>query len=172
MLAVCRIRGWDTATYGATDHPLQQAILADVADVAEVQPAEVEIAVDGCGVPTFALPLERLAFSFSRLEQVDGGRRVAEAMRARPDLIGGKGSLDTELMGVAGWMAKGGAEGLLCAVASDGLALALKCEDGNLRALRPALGRFLEVLARPAGTIGTTAVTNSRGETVGEIAAS
>jgi L-asparaginase II len=170
MLAVCRERGWQTAGYGAASHPLQQAILADVAETAEVREAEVPTAVDGCGVLTFALPLERMAAAFARLEQVDGGRRVVEGMRARPDLIGGKGSLETELMNAADWAAKGGLEGLFCAVAPDGLAIALKCDDGNFRALRPALGRFLEVLERPVASIGTTPVANSRGETVGEIA--
>lgn len=172
MLAVCREHGWATSGYGAADHPLQQAILQDVADTAEARPDEVPTAVDGCGVLTFALPLERMASAFVRLEHADGGRRVLEAMRARPDLVGGKGSLDTELMDAADWAAKGGAEGLFCAVAGDGLAIALKCADGNMRALRPALGRFLEVLDRPVASIGATPVTNSRGETVGEIGVS
>ncbi len=173
MLAVCRVKGWETKGYAEIDHPLQQAIFADVAEAADVPPADIPVGVDGCGVPTFALQLERMAYSFARLDQVDGGRRTAEAMRARPELVGGAGSLDTDLMTAAtGWVAKGGAEGLFCAVAGDGLAVALKCEDGNSRALRPALGRFLEVLERPVGTIGATPVTNSRGETVGEIAVS
>jgi hypothetical protein len=42
-------------------------------------------------VVTFALPLERMAFAYSRLEQLDGGARVAAAMRAHPELIRGPG---------------------------------------------------------------------------------
>jgi L-asparaginase len=172
MLATCRVRGWQTAGYRLADHPLQQAILRNVAEAAETPTREIPTAVDGCGVVTFALSLERMALSFARLDQFDGGARVLAAMRARPELVGGHGSLDTELMqGPGGWAAKGGAEGLLCAVAGDGLAVALKCEDGNMRAVGPALGRFLELLDRPLGTIGPTPLINSRGETVGEIAA-
>src|SRR5436305_176933 len=84
-----------------------------VADVAE---DELGTAVDGCGVVTFALPLERMAFAFSRIEQLEGGARVAAAMRAHPDLIRGPRATDTRVMKVLpGWIAKGGAEGLLCA---------------------------------------------------------
>ena len=50
---------------------------------------EIPTAVDGCGVLTFALPLERMARMFGRLEQLDGGARVAAAMRAHPELIRG-----------------------------------------------------------------------------------
>ena len=170
MLAVCRARSWPGENYRLPGHPLQQAILRDVAEAAET--SDVPTAVDGCGVVTFALPLERMALSFSRLDQLDGGVRIVAAMRARPEFIGGRGSLDTELMQAGEWAAKGGAEGLLCAVAPDGLAIALKCEDGQFRALRPALGRFLERLERSAGTIGSTPLTNGLGETVGEIVAS
>ena len=173
MLTVCRVRNWPTEGYRLPAHPLQQAILADVAAAAEVKAEEIPTAVDGCGVVTFALPLELMAFSFSRLEDLDGGVRVAAAMRAHPELVGGVGSLDTELMTAAdGWLAKGGAEGLLCALGPDGLGVALKCEDGDSNDLRPALGRFLELLDRPVEGIGTEPLLNSRGEVVGEIAAS
>jgi L-asparaginase II len=172
MLAVCRARGWRRQGYRLAEHPLQQAILRDVAEAAETEAGEIPTAVDGCGVVTFALPLSRMGLSFARLEGLDGGGRVLAAMRARPELVGGRGSLDTELIrGPGGWAAKGGAEGLLCAVAGDGLALALKCEDGAMRPLGPALGRFLEVLGRPCGDIGAVPVTNSRGESVGVVEA-
>jgi L-asparaginase II len=173
MLAVCRARGWPTEDYRLPAHPLQQAILTDVARVAKVKVEEIPTAVDGCGVVTFALPLERMAFSFSRLEELDGGARVAAAMRAHPELVGGSGSLDTALMTEAdGWVAKGGAEGLLCALGPGRLGLTLRCEDGNSRALGPALGRFLELLERSVAAIGPEPLRNSRGEIVGEIAPS
>ena len=64
-------------------------------------------------------------------------------MRARPELIGGEGATDTTLMRTLdGWIAKGGAEGLMAAASPDGLGIALEVEDGNSRALRPALSEF------------------------------
>ena len=125
---------------------------------------EIPTAVDGCGVLTFALSLERMAGSFARLGQLEGADRILAAMRAHPELVGGQGSLDTDLMRrQPGWAAKGGAEGLLCAVAPDGTGYAVKSEDGNPRPLRSALARFLDE------DLGTVPVENSRGEVVGEV---
>ena len=45
------------------------------------------VAVDGCGVPTFALPLDRCAHAFARLPRLDGGPRVVAAMRAHPEML-------------------------------------------------------------------------------------
>src|SRR5438309_11804101 len=113
-----------------------------------------------------------MAHAFSRLESLDAGARVAAAMRAHPELIRGGEAADTLLMkGFAGWTAKGGAEGLLCAAGPDGLGLALKVEDGNGRALRPALGAFLSQLGVTGGLSGPVPIRNSRNEAVGEFAA-
>ena len=174
MLAVCIARGWETQGYRLADHPLQQALLAEVADAAEVMPASMPTAVDGCGVLTFALPLERMAHAFSRLVRLEGGRRVTAAMRARPELIRGIGAADTDLMrALPGWIAKGGAEGLLCAAGPDGTGLALKSQDGNGRALKPAVAALLASLEITLDQSFTQVpVRNSRGELVGELAAS
>jgi L-asparaginase II len=171
MLALCRARGWPTDGYSLQEHACQQAMLAEVAEAAEVRVCEVGVAVDGCGVPTFALPLDRMAHAFSRLERLDGGARVAEAMRAYPELIRGPRAADTTLMRrLPGWIAKGGAEGLLCAASPDGLGIALKVEDGATRAVLSATGVFLERLGLELeAVLGSVAVESSRGEVVGEL---
>jgi len=163
MLAVCRARGWPTAGYRLPEHPLQQAILAEVTEAAGRTPAT---GTDHCSVVTFALPLERMADVFSRLDEREGGDRILAAICAHPDLIGGEGSLDTELMqSHPGWLGKGGAEGLLCGITPDGAGFALKCEDGAFRALGPALASFFPGL----GEFARVPVENSRGEEVGEV---
>jgi L-asparaginase II len=68
-----------------------------------------------------------------------------------------------------GWYAKGGAEGLVCAASADGLGFALKVEDGHPRALRPALGSFLDRLDVDGSVFGPTPLRNSRDEVVGEV---
>jgi L-asparaginase II len=141
------------------------------AEATEVAEDDIATGVDGCGVVTFALPLERMAHAFSRLEQLDGGARVVEGMRAYPDLIRGPSATDTRLMkALPGWIAKGGAEGLLCA-AGRGVGIALKSEDGNGRSLGPAAHSFLARLGHEAGDLAVLPVENSRGERVGEIVA-
>jgi L-asparaginase II len=175
MLALCRARGWPTPGYRLAGHPVQEGCRAEVAAAAEVDASEMPTAVDGCGVVTFALPLERMAHAFARLESLDGGGRVAAAMRAHPELIRGGDAADTLLMKAApGWTAKGGAEGLLCAAGPDGVGVALKVEDGSGRGVRPALGAFLTRLGLDGQTpaaagLGPLPLLNSRGEKCGEI---
>jgi L-asparaginase II len=170
MLALCRAHGWASGGYRVPTHPVQHASRDVIAAAADVAIDEMPTAVDGCGVVTFALPLERMALMFSRLEQVDGGATVAAAMRAHPDLIRGPIAADSLLMReLEGWTAKGGAEGLFCAAGPDGLGIALKVEDGNMRAIRPALAAFLSRLGLETGELGLVPLVNSRGEVVGEV---
>jgi L-asparaginase II len=144
-------------------------MLREVAEAADVDENEVPTGVDGCGVVTFALPLERMAYAFSRLPQLDGGGRVVAAMRSNPELIRGPGAPDTELMqGEGGWVAKGGAEGLMCAVDANGLGVALKVEDGGSRAVGPASDALLSRLGLGQKQ-GSPKLMNSRGQAVGEI---
>ena len=160
MLALCQAEGWPYEGYRLAEHPCQQAMLAEVAELAGT--SEIATAVDGCGVITFALPLERIAAAFTRIDE-----RIAAAMRSYPELIRGPGALDTNLMqALPGWTAKGGAEGLLCAASPEGLGVALKVEDGTHRALQPAVGSFLDL---DAPAFGPVPVTNSREEVVGVV---
>jgi L-asparaginase II len=158
MLAACRGHGWPLAGYRLPDHPLQQRIAREV-------PGALATGVDGCGVPTFALPLARAASLLTHVPP-----RIAEAMRARPELVGGDGSPDTELMRAQpGWIAKGGAEGLLCAAGPDGLGVALKVEDGAFRAIPPALNEFLAGLGLDLPVFADLPLRNSRNEVVGAL---
>ena len=172
MLALCRAHGWDAQGYRLAGHPVQEACRAAHAEAAEVEPSELATAVDGCGVLTFALPLERMALAFSRFEGLPAGARIADAMRAQPELVGGPNGADLHLMRAAsGWFAKGGAEGLFCAGGPDGLGIALKCEDGSSRPLEPALAAFLAPLGVDLPDLAEPPLVNSRGERVGECVA-
>jgi L-asparaginase II len=152
MLAACRAHGWPLHPYRSLEHPLQQRVAALVGDGA--------VAVDGCGVPTFAATLSRMAEVF-----LETPPRIREAMAARPELVGGRGADDTDLMRERpGWFAKRGAEGLFCV--SDGEhAWAIKSEDGATRPLRPVLGRLFGIEA-----FREVEVRNSLGEAVGSVA--
>ena len=155
MLAACRANGWPFEGYRLPDHPLQLRIDELLGGGAT--------AVDGCGLPTHAATLTGAA---RLLEGVPP--RIAEAMRARVDLLGGPGGADTELMRYRpGWLAKSGAEGLLCAVSPEGRGLALKVGDGAGRAVGPALGALLGI-----EELAVTELRNSLGESVGVVQAS
>src|SRR4029077_7825838 len=131
------------------------------AEAAEVDEDEIETGVDGGGVVTFALSLERMASAFARFEELAEGSRVANAMRAYPDLIRGPEATDTRLMkALPGWIAKGGAEGLPCA-ACGGIGVARKPEDGNGRALGPTAHEFIGRLGRDLGDLAELPLENS-----------
>jgi L-asparaginase II len=171
MIAVCRANGWPVEGYRRPDHPLQRLLLDEIADAAEVEPDEVVTGIDGCGVVAFGVPLGRAALAFSRLEELDGGERIAAAMRANPALVGGEGATDTELMRARpGAVAKGGAEGLMCVLAPDGTGFALKVVDGSSRALRPALAAFGAELGLALPRFAEVTVPNAHREIAATIA--
>jgi L-asparaginase II len=170
MLALCRARDWPTQGYHLPEHPVQRACFDAHLEAAELEPDAIPTGVDGCGIVTFALTLERMAHAFSRLESLPGGARVAAAMRARPDLVGGPDGADYQLMREApGWLAKGGAEGLLCAAGPDGTGVAIKTEDGASRPHAPALAALLARLGVELPDLAARPVLNTCGDLVGEI---
>ncbi len=136
MLATCRVLGQDPATYLDPGSPLQRALAATIERLAG-EPVR-HVAVDGCGAPQHALTLPGLARAFAALVTAAPGtpeRRVADAVRAHPHLVGGTGRDVTTLMaGLPGLLAKDGAEGVYAAALPDGGAVALKVEDGTSRA--------------------------------------
>ena len=153
MLAACRANDWPLHSYRDPAHPLQQRIAQLV--------GPGEVAIDGCGVPTFASQLTCMGALF-----LTTPTRIADAMRARPELVGGRDAVDTDLMrALPGWFAKYGAEGLFCA-ADGNEAWVLKVEDGSSRAVRPALGLILGI-----DEFREVPLTNSLGERVGSISA-
>jgi L-asparaginase len=169
FLCVCAAQRWPFQDYRLPEHPLQVQVLAALDEAAELHGDKIPVAVDGCGVPTFGLSLERMAVSFGRLirNELEGADRVTSAMRAHPALVEGPGSAATEVMqAVPGAVAKGGAEGVLCVGLGDGSALALKSEDGSSRGLLPAAALLLDLADLRVSTIR-----NSRGEAVGEVIA-
>jgi L-asparaginase II len=171
MLALCRAHAWPSEGYRLPGHPVQQASRGAHAEAAEIDADEMPTAVDGCGVVTFALPLERMAHAYARLPTLPRGRDIADAMRAHPQLVGGPDGADEHLMNATGtWFAKGGAEGLLCAgTTTTNTGIALKAEDGASRPLGPALAHLLAALGESLPDPPGSRLTNSRGEVVGEL---
>jgi L-asparaginase len=167
MLAVCAARGWPRENYRLRAHPLQEAILAEIAELAGVPAGEIPLAVDGCGVVTFALPLRRMALAFARLArgEPEGSDRVVASMTAHPELVEGPGWAATEVMlAMPGALAKGGAEGALCVGLADGTGIAFKAEDGATRAVLPAAAHALGIAAHVQ-----VPIENSRGDEVGRL---
>ncbi len=179
MLATCVAAGWNTGDYLDPGHPLQQAIRHTLEELAGEPVAAT--GVDGCGAPLFAISLTGLARAFGRIATAPPGSaeaRVAAAMRAHPEYVGGTGRDVTELMRlVPGLIAKDGAEGVYAAALPDGRAAALKIADGSSRARPPVMIAALRRLgadltavdARPADTSLTAPPVLGHGVPVGSV---
>ncbi|HEY8312587.1 MAG TPA: asparaginase [Candidatus Baltobacteraceae bacterium] len=149
ILALCKAIGADCATYLEPDNPAQKRILSLCAAMSSVSLEALHIGIDGCGVPVYALPLERAAMSYMRLATLRGmdGESAAAlgvvraAMIAYPEYVCGTGEFDAALMraGEGAIACKGGAEGIHATALLDrGVGLVLKIVDGAERAHAPA----------------------------------
>jgi L-asparaginase II len=150
MLLACVRSSWDRSTYLRPSHPLQRRVHKAVLAAADLD--EVDVGVDGCGVPVHGMPLRSMATLFARLSRPERlnalepfAARATEAMLVEPYLVGGRGRLDTDVMRTTGdVVAKEGAEALVCAaVLPSGLGIAIKVADGGWRATAPALLKVL-----------------------------
>ncbi|MEV6344473.1 asparaginase [Actinoplanes sp. NPDC051851] len=171
MLATCLVNGWDPESYLDPKHPLQLALADTVSDLAGEPIAAT--GVDGCGAPVLAISPYALARAFLRLVESEPGtpeRRVADAMRARPDLVAGTGSEDTVLMrAVPGLLVKRGADGVVAAAMPGVGGVAVKISDGAARARYPVLLAALRRLG--VSTPALDEVVLGGGVPVGEVRA-
>lgn len=145
----------DITGYTNAEHPVQQRILAAMSDMCGETLIPAVCGIDGCSAPNPAMPLENIARGFARfmnpaklsITRGTACRHILQAMTEHPDLVAGKDRLDTILMQAANGkiMSKVGAEGVYIAVIpKHDTVLALKAEDGNLRAAQAALHALLE----------------------------
>ena len=184
MLACAHTAGWPMFGYERSAHDVQKCCLHSVAHWTGMHEDDIGIAVDGCGVVEFAMPLEQMARAYSRLarsarEGAGMANRVVGAMQSRPFLIGGSDRFDSILIEETDGrvVAKIGAEGVhSVAVLDQGVGVAIKVEDGAQRAQFPAIIRLLQLLDALPATLSprldeflSRQIRNTRGETVGEI---
>jgi L-asparaginase II len=179
MLATCVIQGWPVSGYRDPSHPLQEKIKIEIRQMAAE--AVAGIGVDGCGAPLMSISLAGLARAFSAVVRAEPGtaeRKVADAMRGYPAWMSGTTRYEAAIMeALPGLLMKPGADGVCAFAFADGLAGAVKIDDGGQRALPPLLATLLVRFLgdRPAnlevlGRMSTTPV-NGGGEPVGEIRA-
>lgn len=171
--------------YGEIGHPVQQQVIETLSALADVDVARMPVGIDGCGVPTFAMPLRSLALAFARFgsgvgispERAAAARRLIGAMSACPSLVAGTGRFDTRLIAAAGGavIVKGGAEGVAVAtLPALGHGIAVKIDDGGKRAAETAIAALIARLA-PLNERGIATVrdwlpapiVNTQGRTVG-----
>jgi len=145
------------AGYADPAHPVQRAVKAAIEGIAGVALEDRSRAIDGCSVPTWALPLEKLAHGFARFgtgrgldpHRAEAAARIRAACAANPYLVAGTGRFCTRVMAHFGGrvLVKGGAEGVLCgALPEAGLGIAVKCDDGTARAAEVVMATLISRL--------------------------
>lgn len=188
VCAACH-SGMEVEGYVGYDHPLQGEIRGIMEGLTGAVLAHDNCGTDGCSIPTYAVPLNRLADGFGKmltgrgLEPVRAraARRLIEACMAEPFYVAGTKRFCTRLMEIAPGeiFAKTGAEGVYCALLPKmGISIAVKCEDGAGRAaesmVAAALARFFEAGSEIYGKLISLAnheMYNWNGLKVGEVRA-
>jgi L-asparaginase II len=137
MLATCVKNGWPIETYLEQSHPLQLAIKAELEELAGETISLTS--TDGCGAPLFLLSLIGLARAVRAITVSTDPvhQSVMSAARAFPEMVGGIGRHNTEMMQqVPGLFMKDGAEAVNVCSLADGRTFVFKVSDGSLRAFR------------------------------------
>ena len=196
LLLACRLEGLDPGSYLSPEHPLQVRIRQRLAEMTGVAATEIAVAVDGCSLPVFRLPLSALATGYARLLAAPDApssrgeprirERIARAMWDSPDMVAGKGRFTTDLLraGAGRWIGKEGAEGVYAMALAGGrtararpaLGIAFKIEDGSSRArdlisvaILRRLGRLSRRAERALAAYADPVVRSVRGDPVGAI---
>ncbi len=152
LLLACRAYGFPARGYTLSTHPIQREVLRRISLFCGVPADSIPVAVDGCNLPVFFLPMSALARGYAALLSGAEGKpgtaeaaasRVVGAMTASPGMVAGKDRFTTAFLraGRGKWIGKEGAEGVYAvgvrvSARSGGSAIgiALKIEDGSTRA--------------------------------------
>jgi L-asparaginase II len=147
--------GEDPRGYVTPAHPVQREIAATLAALTGTALDAHNRAIDGCSIPTYAIPLDALALAFARLVTGEGMapgratacRRLVDACFAEPFMVAGTDRFCTDTMTRFGRrvFVKTGAEGVFCAAFPEtGFGVALKCDDGAGRASETAMAAIID----------------------------
>jgi L-asparaginase II len=140
MLAACVVNGWPIEGYERRDHPMQRAVASAMGRYLGMDLDAAPSGVDGCGLPTYGVPLAAIARGFAAAQSDPSFGRAQDAMAAHPLLVGGHGRFDTELLTVAGsrvTVKTGGAAVWAACLRDGGLGVAVKVESGTDSGLAP-----------------------------------
>ena len=146
--------GIDPVGYWKPDHQVQRHVRAVLEDLSGETLGEDRRAIDGCSVPTWAMPLQNLARAFARFgtgdklapERARAANRLRAACTSKPWYVAGTGRFCTEIMRLFGArvFVKTGAEGVYCGALPElGLGIAIKCDDGAGRAAQAIMAALI-----------------------------
>jgi L-asparaginase II len=163
----CALMGWNDGGsdlrrfvkgYVKPEHPVMREVADALQSTTGVDLDKAPHGTDGCSIPTYAIPLRRLALAFARFGtgiglrdgQARAARRLRAAVARSPFMVAGTDRFDTVAMQRFGErvFCKVGAEGMYCAALPErGLGVAIKISDGNnARAAEVVMAAVIETL--------------------------
>ena len=179
FLATAKHLGHDPAGYIEREHPVQALITEAIEQFTGLDLSDASSGADGCGIPTFSMPVQTLAVAMARFARPEGAvdaetaaivRRLHGALLPNHQWIAGTDRTETELASQASEpvMLKAGAEGVFVGVLPDrGLGIACKARDGAYRAANTAIAALLAHLGVVPPEAAEEPTTNKAGTVVG-----
>ena len=163
ILALALMNGFSIGGYTDPNHPAQRLIFDHIAMVTSMKPQDLDIGIDGCGVPVFYLPIFNMSLAYARLssphlgdwgEYEPAAKRIRDAMSKYPKILSGTGRIDEAVSEVTKGriIAKCGADAVYCIAVKDAnIGITFKIEDGSYHAIAPmVIGvlKWLDLLTR------------------------
>jgi len=157
MLSLCVKNNYSIKNYIKINHPVQKRILNIFSKFAELDKNNIKIGIDGCSAPVFAIPLFNMAISFLNfvnpvnfpIKYQSACNKIYKSIVEHPEMISGTNGFCTELIKhtKGKLIGKIGAQGVYCVgVKNRNIAIALKVEDGSLKAVPPIVIHILKNL--------------------------
>jgi len=158
FLTLCRAYKEPTLNYRLYSHEVQKRWFEIVGDLTDLDPLRLPWGYDGCGIPTVAIPLQRLAKAYAKfadpcdlsLAYQRSISTIRNAIAENPTMFGGTNELTTTIAKAmpSSLIVKNGAEGVIIASLPEAaLGIAIKIDSGNAQAAKVVLGAALEKIA-------------------------
>lgn len=185
FLAYAREKGYDMTGYDKPDHPVQKEVLSYLSYLTETPIAQIQVGMDGCGVPVYGVPLKNMALSYLKFAAPDliadqttreAVQEIGKIMQAEPEIIASHQFVCTALLKDENIIAKGGAQGVYCfGLKKERISVALKVLSGSELVWPNLLAAILEKIAYPNRAtierllaIPTAKINNDSGLEIGE----
>ncbi len=140
--------------YHRESHPSQRRIRKVLSEVMGIDLAQSPWGIDGCGIPTYGIPLAKIARGMSSLlddslspSRTQAAGQILRACQRYPELVSGQKDWGAAIVrrGQGKILLKVGAEGVLCGLLPEHqVSFSLKTIDGNGRAVQAVAFEILK----------------------------
>lgn len=185
MLALAKTLGEPLETYGDLHSRVQQMSLDAMAYMASYPRDDIQLGIDGCGFPVYALPLRHIAKAYMKLANPSviaddlyrqAAAKVTRLMNDHPEMIASHDFICTVLLKDPNIVAKGGAKGVYgIGLKKEKIGIALKVMDGSEAVWPQIVSHILQALdyankdtIKALHELSPSTITNDGGIIVGE----